>query len=71
MKLPFLQKDNWPTAREPEERVVNPSYHAQIQDGLTDEILTAVEKKDHRGLWQSMRSLMRSIREEEDGRDEK
>lgn len=67
MKLPFLQESKWPTAREPEERVVNPSHDRQLQDHLMDEVLRAVEKKNGEHLRESLVELIRCIRSEGQG----
>lgn len=62
MKLPFLnQKDQWPTANDPEERVANPSYDTQIQDSLVDEIMVAHDKKDQGALWSAVKALIEHI----------
>lgn len=65
MKLPFLQESKWPTSREPEERVVNPSHDRQLQDHLMDEVLVALEHKDHAGLREALVALAHSIKNED------
>lgn len=64
MKLPFLQESKWPTAIEPEERVVNPSSDKQLQDHLMDELLSAMEHKDSKRRREAMVALIHSIFEE-------
>lgn len=63
--LPFLDDTKWPISKDPEERVVNPSYDHQLQDHLLDELLLAVENKDHKGLVSSLQALAQSILEEQ------
>jgi hypothetical protein len=65
MKLPFLQKDNWPTAREPDEKVVNPSYDTQIEDHLMDELLVALEKRDSSKLRENLVALIQHLQSQE------
>ena len=66
MKLPFLnEQSRWPTAKDPEERVVNPSADKQIQDHLIDEIFKAYEKKDLSSIKDPLMSLIQSIKSEE------
>lgn len=68
MKLPFLQDSKWPILRkEPEERVVNPSYDKQLQDHLVEEILSAKEKKDSSKFRESFMALIQSIKNEASG----
>lgn len=62
MKLPFMQDTKWPTAKEPDERVANPSYDTQIEDHLMDEILVALEKKHVAKLRESIVALIQHIR---------
>lgn len=69
MKLPFLNESKWPISKEPEERVVNPSYDKQIQDHLVDEMLKAMEAKDHKSFGSALCSLIDSIKDEERGQD--
>lgn len=64
MKLPFLEDSKWPTSREPEERVVNPSYERQLEDHLLDELMVALEKKDAHEFKEAMLALIQCIREE-------
>lgn len=65
MKLPFLAESKWPSAREPEERVVNPSYDRQLQDHIMDEILIALEKRDPARMREALIALVHSIRNED------
>ena len=65
MKLPFLQESKWPTAREPEERVVNPSHDTQLQDHLIVEVLSALEHKDHSKLREAIVALIHAIKNED------
>ncbi len=65
MKLPFLQNNTWPISKEPEERVVNPSYDHQLQDHLLEELMIALEHKDPKGLREAIVALVHSIRDEE------
>lgn len=67
MKLPFLQESKWPTANEPEERVVNPSHDRQLQDHLMDELLSAMEHKNPQGKREALMALVRSILTEDPG----
>lgn len=69
MKLPFLPESRWPTSKETEEKVVNPSYDTQIQDHLVGEILIARENKDHKKMGESIRALVRAIQNEEQDAD--
>lgn len=64
VKLPFLAESKWPTSKEPEERVVNPSYDRQIQDGLVDELLIALERRDRAGFREAFHGLIRSVKSE-------
>lgn len=65
MKLPFLDTTSkWPGSKDSEERVINPSYDAQIQDGLIDELLQSLEHKDVSGFRASLHSLIQSIKTE-------
>lgn len=61
MKLPFLQESKWPRIREDEERVVNPSHDAQLQDHIVDKLMTALEKKDSAGIRDALMALVNSI----------
>lgn len=65
MNLPFLQESKWPTAREPEERVANPSHDTQLQDHLVEEVLIAREHKNSRHLREALMALIHSIRNED------
>ncbi len=64
MKLPFLEEKSWPISKEPEERVVNPSYDTQLQDHILDEILLALEKRDATRMREALIALVHSIRNE-------
>ncbi len=66
MKLPFLAESKWPISKEPEERVVNPSYNKQIEDHLMDEILVALEKKESAKLRESLVALVQHINSSEE-----
>lgn len=65
MKLPFLDDQKWPSCREPEERVVNPSYDKKIQDHLLDELMVALEKHDSSKLREAIVALVHAIQDEE------
>lgn len=65
VKLPFLKESMWPTAKETEERVVNPSHDRQLQDHLVEEILVAREHKDNSRLHEALMALIRLIKNEE------
>ncbi len=65
VKLPFLQESHWPSSKEPEERVVNPSYDKQLQDHLLDELLVALEQKHSGKLRECLTALVHAIRNEE------
>jgi hypothetical protein len=65
VKLPFLQESKWPSAKEPEERVVNPSHDKQLQDHLVDELLSAAEHKDYGAVNQALVAIVQSIRNED------
>lgn len=67
MKLPFLQESKWPTAREPEERVVNPSHDLQLQDHLVEEFLRAHAHKDHSKMREALVALIHSFKNEDMG----
>lgn len=65
--LPFLENTSrWPTSKEPEERVVNPSYNKKIQDQLVDELLMAMEHKNSKAVKDCILSLIHEIQEEEE-----
>lgn len=53
--------------KEPEEKVVNPSYDKQIQDSLVDDLFKSLESKDSSGVRESLQSLVQCIRDEERG----
>ena len=65
MKLPFLEDHRWPTTRETEERVVNPSHDTQLQDHLMDELMIALEKRDAGSLRSAIMALVHSIQNED------
>lgn len=66
MRLPFLnEKDHWPTSKDPEEIVANPSHDTQLQDHLLDEVLKAIEKKDPVHIKEAVMALIHSIQNEE------
>lgn len=65
MKLPFLKESHWPISREPEVRVVNPSYDRKIQDHLIDELLLAFEQKDSSKIREALTALIHAIQNEE------
>jgi hypothetical protein len=66
VRLPFLQeKDHWPAIKETEEIVVNPSHDAQLQDHLLDELLIALESKNHKEIAECLKALIHSINNEE------
>lgn len=65
MKLPFLQDSKWPRIRVDEERVVNPSHDAQLQDHLVDQLLMAMEKGDSPAIRDALMSLVQSILNED------
>lgn len=66
MKLPFLnEKDQWPTAKEPEERVGNPSHDTKLQDHLIDELLVSMEGMDPGHKREALLALVHSILNEE------
>lgn len=65
MKLPFLENSHWPTSKEPEERVVNPSYDRQLQDHLIDEVLAALERRDPKRMSEALIAIVHSIRNED------
>jgi hypothetical protein len=67
MKLPFLQssESRWPMSKEPEERVVNASHDDKLQDHLVDELLMALERKNHQKLREVLVALVDSFRNEE------
>lgn len=64
MKLPYLEESHWPTSREPDEKVVNPSYDKQIEDHLLEEILIAIEKKQSSKLRESLVALIQHLQSE-------
>lgn len=66
MKLPFLDDSTskWPISKEPEERVVNASYDAKLQDHLVDELLIALEHKDRVAAREALVAIIHSIFEE-------
>lgn len=57
-----MHKDIWPTAKEPGEIVVNPSYDKQIEDHLIDELLVAMEHKDASKLRETLVALIQHIK---------
>lgn len=61
LPLPFLEESKWPTSREPEERVVNPSYDKQLEDHLMDELLIALEHKNPSKVRESLIALIQNI----------
>jgi hypothetical protein len=65
MKLPFLDHSNWPISKEPEERVVNPSYDKQIEDDLMDRLLIALEKHDASSFKDTIQALIQHIKSSE------
>lgn len=52
-------------SKEPEERVVNPSYDRQLQDQILDEIMIALEKRDATRMREALIALVHSIRNED------
>lgn len=66
MKLPFLQESKWPTSKEPDEKVVNPSYETQLEDHLIDEILVALEKKEASKFREAIMALIQHIKMSEE-----
>lgn len=65
MKLPFLQETKWPTNKEPEERIANPSYDKQLQDHLMDELILALDRKDVNKFREAISALVHHIKSEE------
>ncbi len=66
MTLPYIDTPSrWPTNKEPEERVANPSYDKQLQDHLVSEIFSAWESKDVQKTAESLKSLIQCIKSEE------
>jgi hypothetical protein len=66
VKLPFLENTSkWPISREPEERVVNPSYDTQIEDHLVDEIFVAMEKKHVSKFREALIALIEHLHSQE------
>jgi hypothetical protein len=62
VRLPFLkEKDHWPTAKDNEERVVNPSPDAQMQDHAVDQLLSALESRDPTEIRKAILDLVHSI----------
>ncbi len=66
MKLPFLKESRWPISKEPEERVVNPSYDKQIEDHLMDEIMVAMEERHASKLRESLIALIQHLKMSEE-----
>lgn len=67
MNLPFLQESKWPTAREPEERVVNPSHDLQLQDHLIEEFMRGYEKGEHSKMREALVALIHGFKNEDMG----
>jgi len=65
MKLPYLEDSRWPGIKKTEERTVNPSYDHQLQNHLIEELLSALEHKDHKSIVQALQALYQSIHSEE------
>ena len=65
LKLPFLEDSLWPISKEPEERVVNSSPDAKLQNHLIDQLLIAIEHKDIAGMREAFLSLVHSILSED------
>jgi hypothetical protein len=71
VKLPFLDNQSrFPTSKEPDERVVNPSYDAQLQDSLVNELLEALEHRKSSQIKESLMALIHSIEDEERSKGE-
>lgn len=64
MRPPFLDESKWPISKEPEERVVNPSYETQLSDHLIDELFRALEHKDHASIAKCLRAIGDFIHDE-------
>jgi hypothetical protein len=66
VKLPFGHS-TWPVLKEEkEERIVNPSYDTQLQEHLIEEIVKALEERDHKGLHEALSALIENILSEDD-----
>ncbi len=63
--LPFLKDTKWPTSKEPEERVVNPSYDTKIEDQLVDELLIAMESRNASEVRESLMALIQHLKSED------
>lgn len=57
MRPPFVNESKWPMSKEPEERVVNPSYEAKLGDHLIDQLFQALEHKDHAAIARCLRAI--------------
>jgi hypothetical protein len=62
LTLPFLKESKWPISKEPEERVVNPSYDKQIENHLIEELMIALEQKKSARLRESLIALIEHIK---------